>query len=304
MAHLNGLLPPFLTHAAPDSCYYLRDNQANVTLTTPTLKTPVKLQSATELPNAVPATILTKGSNHGLEAYVGAVQLNAGGNTAGPDGSIGLTLRTAAGGVAVEVGTEGQATNQLLIAGPDGLGQVYDEVYNQPVALQPITMVVQNPNTARSPSNTSEIFRCNQTAVAAADAGVGQGNTFQVPKTGFYALQIELDLFNAVAPAPPSINIPAIVAAGIDVYGSLSFSLTDGGSVVLPYGAHEFVGGELFTSDCLVAGEGVTKIHTGMYLLSAGQTYGIVMGAHRPAGSTAWNIGDAGVIKAELIAMC
>jgi hypothetical protein len=166
-------------------------------------------------------------------------------------------------------------------------------------------MVTQNPLCVRDPANTSEIFRCAQAAVAAADAGVGQGNTFTVPKSGFYALQMEVSLFNGVAPAAPSINVPAVVApGGIDVYGSLGFSLTDGGVTVLPYGSHEMVGGELFSSDCLVVGAGVNKIHNAMYLLQAGQTYGFVMGASRPAGSSAWNIGANGAIKAELIAMC
>jgi hypothetical protein len=64
------------------------------------------------------------------------------------------------------------------------------------------------------------------------------------------------------------------------------------------------VGGELFASDCLLQGNGVTKIHCGMYLLAAGTTYSFTMAAKRPVGSTAWNIGSAGAIKAELIAMC
>jgi hypothetical protein len=115
---------------------------------------------------------------------------------------------------------------------------------------------------------------------------------------------MEVNLTNAPAPAVPNINVPAVVSAGIDVYGSLGFSMTDGGVTVLPYGAHEMVGAELFSSDCLVASGGVNKVHTGLYLLTAGTTYGFVMSASRPAGSTAWNIGTNGQIKAELIAMC
>jgi hypothetical protein len=299
MSNRNGLLAPQATHANVEVPYYA----AKVA---PVFVEPLSILSQDESTNA---NIFVNGEDAG--AYMGAINITPGVNTTALLGAgAGITIRTVAGSVAgsaattVEIGTNTQGGNNLLIAGLSGTGRVYDEVYNQPVALQAITMVTENPNCARDPANTSEIFRCAQAAVAAADAGTGQGNSFTVPRTGFYALQLEVNLFNAAAPAAVTVNVPAIVAAGIDVYGSLGFSMTDGGVTVLPYGAHEMVGGELFSSDCLVQGSGVNKVHTGMYLLTAGTTYGFVMGASRPAGSTAWNIGTNGQIKAELIAMC
>jgi hypothetical protein len=206
----------------------------------------------------------------------------------------------------MEVGTDGEAPNQVLIAGPDGLSEVYNELYYQPVALREITMLTENPLSARDPDNTSEIFRTLQDGVAAADAGNSPANTFTVPKTGFYALQIQLSLFNGVAPAAPDINVPAIVApGGINVFGGIEFTLlTQTPLQVVPYGATEVAGSELFISDVLAVGSGVSKVKTAMYLLQADTTYRFIMAVSRPTGSTAWNIGTNGQIKAELIAMC
>lgn len=303
MDALNGLLPPALTHSAVTNSYYLTKDAPVIdepTLIAPTLISPVALLSAD---SAASASMTVTGLSGGAPApYTGAVTINTGGSSAGPS-AVAITSRAGANGAIVEIGANAQASNLLLIAGASGTGQVYDEVYNQPVALQAITMVSQTPLCVRDPANTSEIFRCAQAAVAAADAGAGQTNRFTVPKSGFYALQMEVNLFNAPAPAAPTVNVPAVVAGGIDVYGALGFTLSNG-VVVIPYGSHEMVGGELFSSDCLLANSGVNKIHCGMYLLAAGTTYSFTMAANRPAGSTAWNIGDAGAIKAELIAMC
>ena len=292
----NGLICPE-AYSNPVTSYYA---DADTAIVAPTLVSVVKVDSVDRQGEA---TLRVSGLQAGVPyEYTGALNLSPGASSLGP-ASDGLTLRSVAGGVNVEVGTNSQTVTTLSIAGASGLSQVYDETYNQPVALQAITMVSQTPLCVRDPANTSEIFRCAQAAVAAADAGAGQTNRFTVPKSGFYALQMELSLFNAPAPAAVDINVPAIVAGGIDVYGSLGFTVSNG-VVVIPYGSHESVGGELFSSDCLVQGSGVNKIHTAMYLLAAGTTYSFTMAAARPAGSTAWNIGTNGTIKAELIAMC
>jgi hypothetical protein len=67
--------------------------------------------------------------------YGGGITINPGRNNFAPDGAVGLNIHAGEDGVLVEVGTDGVAgtRNFLHIAGPDGLGEVYDAVYN-PVA--------------------------------------------------------------------------------------------------------------------------------------------------------------------------
>ena len=199
-----------------DNNYFLRKDSGTV-LEQPTLVTPISLESQDRQGDA---TIDVRGHQAGAAyAYTGAINLSPGASSAGPAAN-GVTIRAIADGAQVEIGTNSQDENKLMIAGPSGLSQVYDETYNQAVSLKPITMVSVNPLCAPNPANTSEIFRCAQAAVAAADAGIGQGNQFRVPKTGFYALQAEVSLFNAPAPAAPDINVPAVTAGAIDVLPS------------------------------------------------------------------------------------
>jgi hypothetical protein len=303
MSNLNGLLPPSVTHSSPRNAYYLRKGEAIVD---PTIETPLTLQSSTEAPNPVPATIVTRGADHPNAAYVGSIGLRPGGNVDAEDGSAGVVIRAIAGetpsiaaGTVLEVGTDGEAPNQVLIAGPDGLSEVYNELYNQPVSLQSITLSATNPLCAPDPNNVGEIFRCSQAGVAAA-AVTAIGTSFVVPKTGFYTLQTEVKLGNEPAPAAPTINVPITVAPGGVNFGeTLSFAFTDG-VVVEPYGLMEVTSNEFVVSDILVANTVTVRTYTSLHLFEAGNTYGFTM----RAGSAVWNIGDGGQIKCELIAMC
>jgi hypothetical protein len=271
-------------------------------LVAPDLISPIGMSS-----QATTAYINIEG-NQG-DAFNGAIAFTTGANVnLDAPARDALTLYSGIDGTQAYIGEDGPAgvENILSINGEDGLGRVYDEIYNQPVSLQTITMLTENPLSARLPENTSEIFRTLQDGVASADSGSGLANTFTVPKTGFYALQIQLSLFNGIAPAVPDINVPAVVApGGINVFGSIEFNLlTQTPLEVVPYGSTEVAGSELFISDVLLASSGISKVKTAMYLLQANTTYRFIMAVSRPTGSTAWNIGDNGQIKAELIAMC
>lgn len=298
MSSDNGLIGSS-AYRKPGVPYYMQEG-AEVVLRQPTLVAPITLESFDE---AAQAIMTVRGLTAGVPVpYTGGVSINPGASSLGT-APAGLNIHSIANGVAVEVGTDTATANTLSIAGPAGLARVYDETYNQPVALQPITMVSVNPLCAPAAGNTSEIFRCGQAAVAAADSGLGQANQFRVPKTGFYALQMEVSLFNGPAPAPPAINVPAIVSGGIDVYGSMELTIAES-AVVIPYGTREIVGGSIFSSDCLLADNGFDSTFQALYLLDATKTYVFVLSVSRPAGSSAWNIGPNGQIKAELIAMC
>jgi len=230
----------------------------------------------------------------------GSLALVPGSRTGAAAPDAGLTILAQPTGVSVYVGDNGQATNLLQVAGASGLSQVYDEIYNQPVALQAITMVNQNANITRDPANTSEILRCVQAGVAAIDAGgVGVFNTFTVPKTGFYAIQASYLVGNANAPAATTVNIPI---TGVE-YGSIGIFLEQGATVV-PYSSYEVVGSQLISQDITLQGRSVNVNSINMVLLTAATNYAIYMNVGRPAGSTAWNIGDGGTIKVELVAMC
>jgi hypothetical protein len=305
MSNLNGLLPPSVTHSSPQNAYFARKLAPE--LTRPTLIAPITLQSVeSEGVLAVPATITVPGPTHATPAYVGAVKITPGGNVAAENGSAGIVIRAAAGetpsiaaSTILEVGTDGEAPNQVLIAGPEGLSEVYNELYNQPVALQPITLSATNPLCAPDPNNVGEIFRCEQAGVAAS-AVSAIGTNFVVPKTGWYALQTEVKLGNAPVPAAPTINVPITVAPGGVNFGeTLSFSFADG-VVTEPYGLMEVTSNEFVVSDILVANTITVRTYTSLHLFEAGNTYGFTL----RASSGVWNIGDGGQIKCELIAMC
>lgn len=302
MASKNGLLAPQATYGALSESYYL---SKDAPIIAPTLVSPITLQSGgAEGTLAVPAEIFVPGPDHASPAYAGAVRISPGANVDAPNGAAGVVIRAVEGTVAgtaatvMEIGTNGESPNQLLIAGADGLSQVYDELYNQPVALQAITLSATNPLAAPDPANVGEIFRCVQAGVAASAVGA-IGTNFAVPKTGWYALQLEIALGNAPAPAAPDINVPIAAVGGIDIGQTLSFVITKG-VVVEPYGAMEYVAQEFAAADIVVAGGNVIKQFVSQHLFTAGQTYSFTL----KSSSALWNIGTNGQIKAELIAMC
>lgn len=230
----------------------------------------------------------------------GSITLVPGSRTGAPAPDGGLTINAQPTGVQVYVGANAQATNLLQIAGASGLSQVYDQTYNQPVALRAITMVNQNVSITRDPANTSEILRCVQAGVATIDAGgVGVFNTFTVPRTGFYSMQASYSVQNENSPAATTINIPI---SGVE-YGSLAINLVQGGTVV-PYSSYEVVGTQFISQDITLQGGGVNVNSINMVRLTAATNYAVYLNVRRPAGSTAWNIGASGTIKVELVAMC
>ena len=297
MANLNGLLPPFLTHSSVNNSYYLSNGASNVVLREPTLLTPVNLQSATEDANEVPAEIVTRGADHPSAPYVGAIGLNPGGNVAAPDGADGLTIRATATGVALEVGTNAQAVNQLLIAGPSGTGQVYDEVYNQPTQLQTITIVASDPDC--TPTGGAEIFRCGQAAVAQAGAGTVQFNRIQVPRTGAYMMQSEIRMGNGVG--ANTVVLPSNVVGGVPIWYALQLSMQEFGTVIgVPYSSFEVIGGDFQAIDTFESSSFTIKTYSTVVFLDSTKVYAISLASN----SAGWNIGTAGQVKVELIAMC
>lgn len=280
----------------------------------PTLVDPVFIQgNPAEGGLAVPAEIRVPGTTHGDPAYVGAMKLLPGGNVAAPEGANGIVIRAAAGALpdsvatVVEIGTDAEGPNQLLIAGDDGLGQVYDEKYNQPVALRNVTLSNISPTNTVDTANPGEIFRCIQAGVAQS-AIAAIGCNFQVPKTGFYAVAIEVRLGNAPAPASQSIVLPIgvsggpVPSVGTNIGGALTFAFTgpDPATTNTPYGVTEVNAVELSQTDAYTVGGLVIKQIMYMQLFDSTELYTFTL----KSDNALWNIGTQGQIKAELIAMC
>jgi hypothetical protein len=263
-------------------------------IVSPVLVEPVVIKAQDQ---TTAATLFVDGAGAG--AYQGAINIVPGTNGTAVAAGAGITVRTAAGpSTIVEVGTNAQANNLLYIAGASGVSQVNDPVYNPAVALKAITMVASNPLCAPAAGNTGEIFRCAQAGVAAA-ATAAVGNTFTVPKSGWYSMQMEVKLENAAAPAAPSINVPITPVGTIDIGETLTFAFVQG-VVLEPYGAMECVSSEFLASAITQQGGNVIRQYVSQHLFQAGSTYSFSLRST----SAAWNIGENGQIKVELIAMC
>jgi hypothetical protein len=258
----------------------------------PELIAPVTISSA----NGVSKPVLNASSEVN-GPYTGALNISPSESSLGP-ACDGLTIAAGADGARVEVGTDSQAVNTLSIAGPQGLSRVYDELYNPAVSLKPITMVSVNPLCAPAPDNDGEIFRCSQAGVLSS-ATAAIANTISVPVTGWYSLQIEVKLENAVAPAAPDINVPITPVGTIDIGETLTLVFTQG-VVVQPYGAQECVSSEFLASSIVQQGGNVIRQYVSQHLFTEGVVYGFSL----RSSSALWNIGTNGQIKAELIAMC
>lgn len=168
----NGHLAPQATHAQMDKSYYaLADGGV---LVSPTVIQPLRIKSS-DASGSI-ATIFVDGLSAG--GYQGAVNITTGGNAFAPDGSSGITIRAAAGtapalaSTIVEIGTDSEGPNRLFIAGPLGVGQVYDELYNPVI---------------------------NGTAVAAASGSLPDttGFVYTPDRTGAYMLQVNINVRNA-----------------------------------------------------------------------------------------------------------
>jgi hypothetical protein len=231
-------------------------------------------------------------------AVGGSLALVPGSRTGAAAPDAGLTIVAQPAGVSVYVGTDGQATNLLSVAGANGLSQVYDEKYNQPMGLRAITLTNTNILAVPQVGNVGEIFRCVQAGVAAS-AVAAIGTNFTVPLSGFYTLQIEYKLQNAAAPAAYDINVPIVAVGDIDIGQTLTFTISQG-AVVEPYGSSS-VGSQEFAVQSIVSqGGGIIRCYVSEHSLVAGTVYTFGL----RSSSALWNIGSAGQIKAELIAMC
>jgi hypothetical protein len=67
--------------------------------------------------------------------YGGSITLEPGSNQYAPNGAIGLNIRATSNGCAVEVGTDAATENILGVAGPNGIGNVYNTLYNPPTVI-------------------------------------------------------------------------------------------------------------------------------------------------------------------------
>lgn len=301
---INGLLLPQATHAQMDKSYYALANGG--TLTNTTLVSPTILQGTpSEGALAVPARITVPGEGHADPEYVGSIALRPGGNLISPTGANGVVIRAGDPEVSgdsatiVEIGTNSEGPNLLFIAGALGVGQVYDEVYNQPVQLQPITLTNVSPTNIVDISNNGEIFRCVQAGVAQS-AVEAIGATFAVPRTGFYQVAIEVKMSNSVAPTPVSIELAISVApGGFDIASTLTFNVFEN-AVVNPYGLLDVSTQDFATAQIVVQGDGPVRQYSFMQLLEEGGNYRFTLRSSNPL----INIGATGQIKAELIAMC
>jgi hypothetical protein len=300
MANLNGLMLP-QAFSAPNTPYYL--DAAEPVITAPTLVSPIKLAADPDNGSlAEDGVIFVDGTNAG--GYTGAINIVPGVNeTVADEAGAGITIRTTAGAggtaaTTVEIGTDTQGPNYLYVAGALGVSEVYNPLYNAAVSIKEITLSATNPLCEPDPDNTGEIFRCEQDGVAAA-AITAIGTSFTVPETGWYALQMEVKLGNAPAPAATSINVPITVApGGVNLGETLSFSLLQG-VVGEPYGLMEVVSSEFVVSEILVQNAITVRNYCSMHFFNADNTYRFTF---KPS-SALWNIGATGQIKAELIAM-
>ena len=295
MSNRNGLLAPQATHGNPEVSYYLMKGEP---IPAPTLVEPVSIFAQDSTTNA---TLFVDGLAAG--AYQGAINIVPGENTTAASAGAGITIRTVAGtgagnaATTVEVGTNSQGPNNLFIAGLSGVGQVYDEVYNQPVSLQPLTMVQTNANL--TPANPEECLRGAQAAIAAAIATPGsQFNVFRVPRTGAYTIQTEISIGNNVP--SNSVVIPSTLVGGVPIWSSISLGFQVQGTVqAVPYASFEVLGGDFYGDQAFAGNSVITKTYTSVAILQAGVSYAVTLNC-----AAGWNIGTAGQIKTELVAMC
>lgn len=297
-ANKSGLTIP-AAYAAPGKPFYL--GQPFTSLTEPTLVAPITLQAANADGTLLePAHIYVAGENNVDAAYVGAVIIQPGGNDASAVPGNGITVRTGAGpSTIVEIGTDAEDNNLLYIAGADGVGQVYDEKYNPAVALRDVVLSNVSPTNVVVTANPGEIFRCTQAGVlASATAAIGANVV--VPRSGFYQVAIEVKMANAAAPAPVDVQLAVGVApGGFNIGSTLTFAMTTG-VVVNPYAVMDVNTLEFACDQVAIVNDGPVRQYSFMQLLEAGTTYTFTL----KSSNALINIGSAGQIKAELIAMC
>ena len=124
---VSGTIPPLATNYNNDGCYFIKKGEP---IDGP-LISQVNILSA-DLSSTARITVTGDSDS----SYKGAITLNSGANNSGSSQVI-LTGRTVGPTTAqIEIGDNAQ-TNKLLIAGNDGLSQVYDAFYNRPYIVGP-----------------------------------------------------------------------------------------------------------------------------------------------------------------------
>lgn len=284
-------------HRKVDVPYYLSQGASGSVLRQPTLVSAIDLESADGTAAAQLSVVGLEGTPAALTVYSGSIGLRPGTSSLGA-APAGVNIRSLANGVAVEVGTDGAGiVNTLGVAGATGVAQVYDEIYNQPVQLQTITIVASDPDC--TPTGGAEIFRCTQAAVAQAGAGTVQFNRIQVPRSGAYVMQSEIRMGNGAG--ANTVVLPSAIVGGIPIWNSLALGMQEFSTVIaVPYSQVEVIGGDFAAIDTFASNSLTIKTYSQVLILDATKEYAITLAAN----SAAWNIGDAGQIKVELIAMC
>ena len=297
-----GLIACQQTRPNTVDSYYLKKGEP---IPAPVLVSAVDILSAD---GEASARLIVDGLASGVPGpYTGSLTIEPGASSQGP-APAGLTIRAGADGVSVEVGTNGAGVvNTMFIAGADGLSEVNDGTYNQPVKFLPVTInAVSNPAFARDSANTSEVFRCAQAGVDIANAGSPANVSFTVPKNGFYTLLTEIRLQNG---AVPDIVLPEVTpgASEPSIFGSMELNLqfpSGEGVITVPYGTLEWSGASFYNSNCFTANQGFTTTTANTYYLTTAQPYTMNFLTYKPTLAVGnWNIGSAGQIKAELICL-
>ena len=233
------------------------------------------------------------------DAYNGGISFTTGANVnLDAPARDAMTLYSGIDGTQAYIGSNVPAgvENILSINGEDGLGRVYDEIYNQPTTLETITILASNPNL--TPTGGAEILRATQTAVAVSST-VSQFNRFQVPKTGAYMFQTEIRMGNTGA--TNSVVLPSTLLSGVPIWNGIALQLQEFGTVnPTPYGSVEIIGGDYQAIDTFASTSITSKVFGSVVFLDSTKVYAIVLSSN----SALWNIGTAGQIKSELIAMC
>jgi hypothetical protein len=170
-------------------------------------------------------------------------------------------------------------------------------VYNQPVALVPITQVQTAP--LLTPTNPEEVLRGGQAAIAAAIATPGsQFNIFTVPRTGAYMIQTQISIGNTGV--GNTVVIPSTLVGGVPIWSSVSLGFQiQGTATTVPYASFEVIGGDFYGDQAFANSSLITKTYTSVAFLTAATNYAVILNC-----AAGWNIGSGGQIKTELIAMC
>jgi hypothetical protein len=119
-----------------------------------------------------------------------------------------------------------------------------------------------------------------------------------VPRTGAYQIQTQVSVGNQGA-LPNTVVIPSNIVGGVPIWESIGLSFRVQGGPSIPYASFEVIGGEFYGDQAFAASSIITKTYTSIALLTAGVQYVVTLTA-----GPNWNIGTAGQIKTELIAMC